>query len=1074
MQKNIFKPFGYAILFFLLFLGLSEQVKMVVDNVILPMFSITQHWALDLVLVIITVVLLCQYVKVIKEQKYITATFTAVICFLIACYACYRWDESVYVFTRCWCCSFVAYLDVFALLGILYIGYWLFKTLFIKANNNGGNSAYSFKILPPSQDAPIKKIDDDKFGMQEHVNNVVSYLSLVDVSEKAFSIGVVGNWGYGKSSFFNFIKNEIKEKEEFIVMDFNPRSSKDLNCIQEDFLNGLRESLQPFHPNLIRIFEDYAHALNISTNTSPIISFLLRIFSLHTKGWKESYDNIDMLIKEVKKRIVIFVDDLDRLTAKELLEVLKVIDKNGAFNYVIFVSAYDKDYVNNALKAYLRHDVKCPYTDKYFDLEIELPKHAFHLLMDYLKDLLLEACAAEQMKVPQNELKESIQDVEGCLRSRLHTIRDVKRFANQFLYNYPAVQTEVNFRDYFLLELMKFSHKGEYDKLREAEYLDVYKITNEDGEQYFLSSLLYVDKKHEIDSLDILEKLFPENINNPFDTSPGRICNTNSFDIYFYNNEYNHILQNDFDSLYTLSLVECCDKLDSWIENTQSNSPHNIDIKNYMTSRHLSTMGDVNRLKILFQLLSYLQSKSEATGYWMKLREFFQKEEAKRNIIQYGFEDKREYLNWMKEAMEELFYMKMDVSTYILPKMIEDVLRDKTLDESLIFDCHELQHAALSFLKGYLQKLDTPDWDAKMAFTLSAIHGKEEGRFHLSTMKCLRTAMETRPEKFYTALLPVVTDKDTKSDGWKCLDYDSNFHLLEVFPDFDNFQKLFDKESTEEYVEILWKFSQLYGKNDFNPLVIKTSFNSKTEIIHQTYEKLSELEFLSSELKLAHFGWENIKKLRDIDACLREYKAIELAVKNVDLDIQYKDKILNNILLYTSQISEQNEKIRTFSDKNMVVGDFVKLKNECLHDFQEQNVSAIDLNICKLEEILPDGLLKLDIYNGMIPMNAVEAIPINGIDDKSIYYDPVIAAATVDVNAPIPVHYTDKSYYLEHFKRCYVYDAKSFHDIVKEKEFEFVHEVQHWLRNEVGEDLKVNRFDVFRRRFRTKRTQGSK
>lgn len=490
MRKKQFKSFYYAILFILLFLGLQEQVRMFIDNVLLPIFSIGRHWALDIVVIIMTIFALWHWLKVVKGRKLISAIDAAVALFLIVCYIYYRWNESVYVFTRWWHTP-VAYLDAFAVVGGLYLGYWIVLTSVFKRKYVGVDVKSFQGVLAPTQDAPIEKIDDDKFGMQEHVNKVVSCLSVVDVSKKAFSIGVVGNWGYGKSSFFNFIKDEIKGKEEFIAMDFNPRSSKDIHSIQEDFLNGLKEVLKPFHPNLTRIFEDYAQALNISTNASPVISFLLRIFNKNTKGWKESFDNIDATIKEVKKRIVVFVDDLDRLTAKELLEVLKVIDRNGSFSNVIFISAYDKDYVNNALKAYLRHDVKCLYTDKYFDLEIKLPKHAFHLLMDYLQNILKEACLAKQITLSQEKVKESIQDVEECLRKRLHTIRDVKRFTNQFLYNYPIVQTEVNFRDYFLLELIRFSHKEEYDKLRDAELVNVYDKTDSDVRIFCLTPFLY-------------------------------------------------------------------------------------------------------------------------------------------------------------------------------------------------------------------------------------------------------------------------------------------------------------------------------------------------------------------------------------------------------------------------------------------------------------------------------------------------------------------------------------------------------------------------------------------------------
>ena len=1045
---NKFKPFYYATLFFLLFLGLQEQVRIVIDNVLLPIFSIGRHWALDVIVIIMAFVALWHWLKVVKGRKLISAIDAAVVLFLIVCYLYYRWDESVYVFTRWWHTP-VAYLDVFAFVGGLYFCFWIVLALVLKREHVDVDGKSLQDVLAPTQDAPIEKIDDDKFGMQEHVNKVVSYLSIVDVSKKAFSIGVVGNWGYGKSSFFNFIKDEIKGKEEFIAMDFNPRSSKDIHSIQEDFLNGLKEVLKPFHPNLTRIFEDYAQALNISTNASPVISFLLRIFSKHSKGWKESFDNIDATIKGVKKRIVVFVDDLDRLTAKELLEVLKVIDRNGSFSNVIFVSAYDKDYVNNALKAYLRHDVKCPYTDKYFDLEIKLPKHAFHLLMDYLQGLLKKACDVQQITLSKEEVKESIQDVEECLRKRLHTIRDVKRFTNQFLYNYPAVQTEVDFRDYFLLELIKFSHKEEYDKLRDVEYVEIAGTAKQNMNIYcLLPSLYQLENRHKTCSIDVLEKLFPTKVNSKFDSGAGRICNTNSFDIYFYNNEYDHLFQKDFDFLYITSLEESCRNIDLWLSNTHKHSPHEADVMNYMTSRNLVSRGGINHLKIYLQLLLYLYSKCEASGYWAKLRAFFQKEEGEKNISHYHFKDKTTYLNWMKDAMIELFDLKKDISTYILPKIMDDMQKSQRFGDSLLFTFHELQLIALSFFESYLQKIENSDWDAKMALTLSAIQGSDEEHFFEPSMKCLRTAIENKPEKFYSVFLPVVINDNSENSNLKFVSFAPNIHLLEVFPNPDDFQKLLENPEADSYenIDVIRNFYRLYMRNGFHRLAIETSSDIYEEIIDEAHRKLLKLECLNSN-QLIKKEWKKIRKLKDVEDCLQKYDSFKIDVDNLGLDIEYKKRVLQNIQSCLRRLKERYKDMCAFS-KEMVVGDYVKVKDEYLSVYQNQKSTKLRKNICKIMEILPEGKLVLKTYDGVIPTSAVEAIRIDRIADNGLYYDPMVEESSFNCSAI--------NYYMDCFKNYYDDEGKSYYDIIIEHDFEFVHEVQHWLRKKCNEDLKLN------------------
>ena len=84
-------------------------------------------------------------------------------------------------------------------------------------------------------------------------------------------------------------------------------------------------------------------------------------------------------------------------------------------------------------------------------------------------------------------------------------------------------------------------------------------------------------------------------------------------------------------------------------------------------------------------------------------------------------------------------------------------------------------------------------------------------------------------------------------------------------------------------------------------------------------------------------------------------------------------------------------------------------------------------------------------YSDILP------VPINGEDDQSIYYDPVVAASIVNPGDEIPTHRTDYTYYMEQFKWS-TYNGKTFFDMIKERELKYVHEVQHFLVNEFQRD----------------------
>lgn len=88
-------------------------------------------------------------------------------------------------------------------------------------------------------------------------------------------------------------------------------------------------------------------------------------------------------------------------------------------------------------------------------------------------------------------------------------------------------------------------------------------------------------------------------------------------------------------------------------------------------------------------------------------------------------------------------------------------------------------------------------------------------------------------------------------------------------------------------------------------------------------------------------------------------------------------------------------------------------------------------------------------------LSELSPVRMDGVEDRSIYYDPIIAASYVMPGDPIPVHYKNYTYYLDANAR---FDKnKTMRDFIKENGFTFVHELQHYLRDNYHNDyLKLN------------------
>ena len=135
------------------------------------------------------------------------------------------------------------------------------------------------------------------------------------------------------------------------------------------------------------------------------------------------------------------------------------------------------------------------------------------------------------------------------------------------------------------------------------------------------------------------------------------------------------------------------------------------------------------------------------------------------------------------------------------------------------------------------------------------------------------------------------------------------------------------------------------------------------------------------------------------------------------------------------------------------IGDIVKLVNP-----QKIDQSFIfNENVFKIAAVNPDRF-NLSGLKQAVTTEDILPIKIDGIEDRIIYYRPIIAGSTVLPGQPVPVHTTEYTYYLDAFAKVKLENSdKTLQDLVREQDFEYVHEIQHFLRRRYHNDeLKIN------------------
>lgn len=137
------------------------------------------------------------------------------------------------------------------------------------------------------------------------------------------------------------------------------------------------------------------------------------------------------------------------------------------------------------------------------------------------------------------------------------------------------------------------------------------------------------------------------------------------------------------------------------------------------------------------------------------------------------------------------------------------------------------------------------------------------------------------------------------------------------------------------------------------------------------------------------------------------------------------------------------------------VGDIVKVKHPEQYR-KTDDVYAYNLNLYKIISLERDKV-RLSSVDGKVPFCELQPVPIDGVEDRWIYYDPQIAAF-FDFGDGVPSSSRNYAYYMEAFEHS-LDGKKTYREMIEKSKLKYVHEVQHWLWKKYHDDgLKINEF----------------
>jgi len=324
-----------------------------------------------------------------------------------------------------------------------------------ETQRNSGVQTQDFEDM--SVDSNLTDPKADRLGYAPFASHLADSICKMSFGG-SYVIAVHGSWNFGKSTLLNFIVHYLKQKpedEQPVIVPFNPWLFSGDEDISRRFFDqiqsvmnqwkvvpkGLKDRIAGFAKVVADIPLPYAQAG----------SAVATLFDDKQKDAFDFKEDLETTMLQKHPRIVVTIDDVDRLDAQEIQKLFRVIKAFPNFTDVVYLLFFDKEIVVKALEEPQISGEE--YLDKVVQISFDLPVPDKSLL----RRLLFERLSTVIGNTPKQLFDQThwgnvyFQGIDHFITNPA----DIYRLNNNLSVTYPAVKGEVNSVDFIAVETLR-------------------------------------------------------------------------------------------------------------------------------------------------------------------------------------------------------------------------------------------------------------------------------------------------------------------------------------------------------------------------------------------------------------------------------------------------------------------------------------------------------------------------------------------------------------------------------------------------------------------------------------------